>query len=296
MGDDGKVCRFSRPTNGPVLAKRVTPKATGFEVDLYKADGVPQEQAQAMERDYLSKLDSKAATALKLLETGLPDHNWPTEERYYWSRFLLAQMLRSPEDISQLKSSVAEAWSVAIPEIEARYLAQFPHADPSVVAREIERRKDEFALDIIRKLMDHPRVCQTISSMHWLTLKLPEGEVPLLTSDRPVWMTSSLGEEDALILMPLGPRQLFVAASDSSTLLLLRPDIANTINTFVVQHAVKYVYGVTSAVRDFVSEHMSTKRHSTIAERLATARGHRIVSPASPIAEGVRPVSSDREK
>lgn len=288
-GNDGKVCRFSRP-NGVLVAERVVPKATGFEFGLYKADGVPPEQAQSMERDYLSKLDTAAAEALQMLERGLASSQWPTRARYNWSRFLLAQMLRSPEDIAQMKSSVAEAWSNAVPELEARYLALNPQADPSVVKREIERRMDEFALGIVRSLMDHPAVCETISNMLWLVLEVPEGGPSLLTSDRPVWRTTTLLEDDAMIIMPLGPRRLFTAVNDRSTQLRLaagpRRDLVTTVNTLIVEHAVKYVYGDTGAMRDFVSANMSTKRHSSLAELLAVERGHRIVSPESPSAEG----------
>ena len=73
VGQDGRVCRFNRPYRSEVKAKRVAPKGTGFEPSLYEARGLPPERAQAMEKQFMAKLDNSAAEALHLLETEVPD-------------------------------------------------------------------------------------------------------------------------------------------------------------------------------------------------------------------------------
>src|ERR1700730_9592289 len=87
-GSDGCICRFSRPYGDEVKAKRVVPKGTAFERRLYETRGLPHEQAQTMERNFMAKLDSDAAGALALLEAGL---EWTSAARNSWSRFLVAQ-------------------------------------------------------------------------------------------------------------------------------------------------------------------------------------------------------------
>src|SRR5688572_15150668 len=84
-GIDRCVCRFSRPYGKEVKAKRVVPRGTGFEPRLYEARGLSPDRAQAMEKDFMSKLDTMAAEALELLESGLPEKDWTSRHRSSWS-------------------------------------------------------------------------------------------------------------------------------------------------------------------------------------------------------------------
>jgi hypothetical protein len=119
VGDDGRLCRFSRPYGPEVKWKRITPKGTGFEPGLYAMGGVPPDKAQA-------------------------------------------------------------------------------HAD-------------EMALSIARKLMNHEKIGKSFNNMQWHVIDIPEDCEALLTSDRPVWMSASLAEEEAFLTIPIGPRKLFTA-------------------------------------------------------------------------------------
>lgn len=290
VGADGRVCRFSRPYGVEVKAARVVPKATGFEPRLYETSGLPPEQAQTMEKDFMAKLDARASDALGHLEQGLSEEKWTSRPRSSWSRFMLTQMLRTPEDIAQLKSSVRQTWDEAIPGLQEVYAARRSATDPLTVREYLEGQNigqvDEFAFSVARTLMDHSKIGQLLNNMHWLVLDIPDDELPLLTSDRPIWMTSTFTEEDAFITMPIGPRKLFTAVISPTTQhkIKARPprDLVKAVNKIIVQHAVKYVYGLTDAMLPFIQEHMSTKRHSTLLERQAAMRGHEIVARNSP--------------
>jgi hypothetical protein len=87
--------------------------------------------------------------------------------------------------------------------------------------------------------------------------------------------------------MPIGPRALFAATARLETQFRLkarRPgDLVKATNKLTVQHAEKFVYGLTDDMMPFVQKHMSTKRHSTLLERLASHRGHQIVAADSPL-------------
>ena len=198
-------------------------------------------------------------------------------------------MLRAPEDIAQLKSSVGQAWNDAMPEIEAAYAARRTDADPATLAECLEQRNDshdEFALTIARDLMGHTDIGRLLIEMQWLVLDTSQSQIPLLTSDRPVWMTPTLTEDDAFIIMPIGPTKLFAATVHVSTKAQLagrhKRDLVKTMNKLTVQHAVKFVYGQTDSMLSFVQEHMATKRHSTLLERVASFRGQAIVAQDSP--------------
>lgn len=292
-GDDGCVCRFQRIHAGVVKAKRIVPKGTAFEPRLYEMSGLPPERAQAMETYFMAKLDTLAAEALALLEAGLPEQEWTSGPRSAWSRFVLTQMLRTPEDIAQLKSSVREDWSKAVPRLEAAYAAGRTAGMPETVGEYLrqldEGDTDHFALKIARTLMNHPKVGQLINNMHWHVITVPEDVAPLVTSDRPVWTTITLTAPDAFISMPIGPRRLFLAAKQPSTLQHLKnqpvePQVEAR-NLLAIQLAVKAAYGVDDRLLALAQEHLATRRHSSLLELLAAARGHEVVDKDSPVAK-----------
>lgn len=293
LGEDGRVCRFSRPFGAEVKAKRIVPKGTAFEPNLYSVRGKPEEIASAMESKFMSPIDSKAAIALGLLEAELPDSEWEPGPRSDWSRFIWAQSLRTPQEIQQLKSSVKEAWSREIPELEAKYQELRSDNDPPSVDEYLAHLEtggeDYFALGIARRLMDHPKIGQIINNMNWVVLRFEDAEIPLLTSDRPVWMTAALTGAEAFMVMPIGPTRLFVAAPEKATLLRLksrkRRQQAKDVNKLTVQHATQYVYGIDDKMLSFVDKHMSTKRHSTHIERIASMRNFKVVDSRSPAAK-----------
>lgn len=290
-GEDGKVCRFSRPHGDKVVSKHVSARGTGYEEHLYSmraSDGPP---IADMERDFMSRLDSEAARALDLLEQDLPESKWEQRLRSAWSRFLWAQSIRTPSEIAQLKLSVKEAWSAATPGLQEAYETERPEGAPESVddwlATLDPHTEDRFALTIARQSMDHSGIGQIINNMRWKVLDFEGCGIPLLTSDRPVWMTTTLVEPDAFILMPIAPTRLFVATRETETMLRIaaqnRRQQAKNMNKTTVQHAVKFVFGVDDKMKVFVQKHFAARRHSTHMERLAAIRGHSVAAEGSPL-------------
>lgn len=290
-GEDSKVCRFSRPHGDKVVSKRVSPRGTAYEEHLYSMRATDGPPIADMERDFMSQLDSEAAEALVLLERSLPESRWERRLRSAWSRFVWAQSIRTPSEIKQLKSSVKEAWSEATPGLQEAYDSERPEGAPESVddwlATLDPHTEDRFALTIARRSMDHSGICQIINNMRWRVLDFEGCGIPLLSSDRPVWMTTTLAEPDAFIFMPIGPTSLFVATRETETMLRIaaqnRRQQAKNVNRITVQHAVKFVFGVDDKMKAFVQKHFAARRHSTHMERLAAMRGHRVVAKDSPL-------------
>ena len=152
----------------------------------------------------------------------------------------------------------------------------------------IEQRLEGFTSDVTRTIMDHSGIGQIINDMHWLVLDAPP-DFPLLTSDRPVWTTATLTENDAFLLMPIGPHRLFAATVSPATRQRLkarpRRQLVREVNKLVVQHAEKYAYGQTDRALRLVQKHMGERRHSSVLEMVAAAAGHEIIAPNSPLAK-----------
>lgn len=271
---DGEICRFDRPHGRKLKTHYVVPKGTGYEVDLYTIPGVATEGAQAMEKQFMAPIDDDAAKALEFLENHPSDRDWPTKLRSSWSRFLTTQLMRAPEDVEQMKSSIAEEWAKLDPSVIAdragktleEVLAQQGKESPE----EIERQ----ALRILRSLMDHSGIGQVINDMVWSCIEIPPNAYALLTSDRPVWATATLSEADAMISMPVGPKRLFVARRSSYTQLRSTADLAKGANRLVVTHARRYVYGADDLQFKFVEKHMSKIRTPSLLGRLARHYGN----------------------
>lgn len=234
-----------------------------------------------------------AAEALALLQAGLPEQEWTSGRRSAWSRFLLTQMLRAPEDIAQLKSSVKEDWSKVVPEIAeiyaARRTADMAPTIADYLRGQSQAETDEWALEIARVLMNHPRIGQMLNDMHWRVFDIPDSAPLLVTSDRPVWTTITLTESGAFLSMPIGPRKLFFATPDPRTLVRLVASQTDeriaARNLLSIQLAVKNAYGVDDSLLAVAQEHLATKRHSSLLELMAAVRGHRVADPASPSAK-----------
>lgn len=100
-------------------------------------------------------------------------------------------------------------------------------------------------------------------------------------------MTATLTEDDDFLMMAIGPRRHFAATVKPEIQRRLqakrRDELVKDVNKITMQHAEKFVYGQTDDMLPFVQKYMSTKRHSTWLERLASYRGHKIVAPDSPL-------------
>src|SRR5260221_12184957 len=63
-GSDGLLCEMRR-INGRVSARRKHPNATGFEKNLYRTEGLPADQEQHLEVNFMTPLDTAANPAFE---------------------------------------------------------------------------------------------------------------------------------------------------------------------------------------------------------------------------------------
>ncbi|MBB3005466.1 DUF4238 domain-containing protein [Cupriavidus alkaliphilus] len=83
---------------GRLLVERAHPRSTGSLDRLYSLDSVPPERQQQIEKDFLAGvIEAPAGLVLNKMRTSGRGHNLTMEERHVWTRFLMAQRIRSPE-------------------------------------------------------------------------------------------------------------------------------------------------------------------------------------------------------
>jgi hypothetical protein len=70
------------------VPNRKHPNATGFQKNLYRTEGIPADQEQHLEINFMRPLDTAADRALKKIMSGDPTP-WGDEERSAWARYML---------------------------------------------------------------------------------------------------------------------------------------------------------------------------------------------------------------
>jgi Protein of unknown function (DUF4238) len=277
--EDGMLCQFSRPYND-VVAKRKHPEATGYVRRLYEMPGLPPEEAQQIEQTFMQPLDTMAAEALAMLEANDPRLTREAHPRSAWSRFMMSLLMRTPEDIAALKSGVTEEWARAILDLQVKYAARRGPNDPPTIeeymAQQTPDMMAQMAMSLAPTLIDHRKIGKLLNNMRWLVVRITSEAGEFLTSDRPVLMTSTLTEPNAYVMLPIGPKSLFVAVNDTDTQRRIEArdptERVEVVNRFVAGHAVKYVYGRDDSALDHVRTHMGAHPRTSLLEQLTAFR------------------------
>lgn len=260
---DGFIREFSR-RDGMVRSRAASPKSTGYQRGLNTIPGLPPELNDQIEKRFFKVADQTAADALDILESGL--NTFSPRERSGWSRFLMSLMLRTPEDLAELKRRFSELVRSAGEDEERHYASIRDDGDASTFAEwlqsvpsdVIERR----ALDVFTYCIDSPLVGQRLNNMLWTVRRFYQPTYELLTSDRPIVRSHQLDKTDSHIAIAVGPRQLFVAANDMSFIRHVQsaPEglLIKQMNLLTVSRAVKFVYGTDGRQLRFIQNRMST--------------------------------------
>ena len=111
---DGKLCemrRFIGASANPISVLRKSPEYTGWQRDLYKIDGVPDEASQHLEINFMKPLDTRASNALNLLLAG---RDLDREKRSDWTRYVMSRMFRHPFAVNFVNDYFKRMWAAGV--------------------------------------------------------------------------------------------------------------------------------------------------------------------------------------
>ena len=291
-GPDDLVCEIKK-AHGKVEAQRKSPRATGFERDLYRTDGVPN--AQHVEKNFMSPLDNDAARALQKILSG-DGSEWGGAERTAWTTFILSLLFRNPENVTIIKDHIRDLWEQGIAALEANYAERRLPTDPEsfdgYMALTNPAAAEISASNVLMETIANKRVGPTIFDMLWTRHDLKNSKFQLLTSDRPIIMPLGLGNPRAFIVLPVSPTVVFVAAHDRDFADWLagrkHNELAKVFNKAVVCQARKFVWATNDSQLEFIRRHIGTAPDRTIIteaqkqEALAVVRGeHAVENPGT---------------
>jgi len=257
-GPDKRVIEFSRPYKDVVKPRNIHPDGTGYVRGLYRMPGVADEHAEVIEKSFFAKVDDQAAVGLqKLLKTQL--NEWSFELREFWALFVLSMLMRTPETVADVLSSIThnlpEDWARAQKQWEIDHPGEGPLGDyNSTIAK-------QYSLIALRRFIANDVIGQLILNMVSGTMDLSKTPYRLVTSDRPIVMTNGLGYTDSHLAMPLSPTMLFVAANTSGNNELAASHEPSRhclcLQQDQVRRAVKYVWAQDHAHDALITTEMS---------------------------------------
>ncbi|AYG95617.1 DUF4238 domain-containing protein [Brevundimonas naejangsanensis] len=276
--EEGKLAVYQKLPTGEVTVDWKVPKSVGFEPKLYTFPALG-EAATSIETRLFGRLDTEAAKIVqRMIETG--GEELEPDEKQWWSYFLLGMIIRGPESTRALKDAATEMWAAPDPKTQAEYEKRKGPDDPLTMeewliseAGSNERGGQQLGHRLLHSLVMHGGLAERILQMEWFVMVSHDDSEPFLTSDRPIFTSNGIGKENGQILLPIGPRHLFMAFWDRGFARdVTRSPVHHTIDLarkFVTVRAQKYVYASTADESEFVRSWFGYERVTSIGETLA---------------------------
>jgi Protein of unknown function (DUF4238) len=203
----GQLIQYSRPYRD-VIAEPRSPKATGFEPFLYTMNGVPDDQKQTIEKDYMAaKVDDRAARALLVL-LGANTSALTEELRAAWTRFMLAALYRRPAAVAEIGDTFKDVLRQNLL-ADTSYETTRQEGDPATAYEWLEKNHPHLIYDAAKEMLvwatENDRIGNIIINMQWSTLDMSASRHELLTGDMPHLRYYGLKDPRCTILFPLTP-------------------------------------------------------------------------------------------
>lgn len=258
---DQKLSSF-RWAGAKLVSHRYKAKSVAKERHLYSMSRSSVEPDVQVEKGFWGpKVDNPAAVVhAKLLHRGL-DALGP-DEREIWARFLVAQMLRVPSMVRQIRERGREILSAGLDEAPEEYAAVRGEA-PELSFREWVQRHmpdvlDDLGVMTLPQLVFSDKLNPVFLRATW-GIRSVHATFDLLIGDRPLIVAGSLGGS-FLVAVPICPTKMFFALNDRLTLHNLRKRNADAFvrasNLTMVTAADRYVYSTGDCQSSFIKRHL----------------------------------------
>lgn len=294
-GVDGELCQYRKVHNGKVDTKRRHPNATGFRIDLYKIAEIPEQDAQAVEMQFMRLIDEDAYRALEHIKTSA-SKPFPGDLRSAWTRFLLGFLFRNPEAVDQIKRHILLMWKEGIAALQEEYAKNRKPGQPEKLEARVAPAAPHIGFaDFFAGLINNDRLGPAIHDMNFGVIDTAHADHSLLTSDRPLNMPLGLGDENAYIALPIGPRKVFIASRKRELISKVgranKNAIVKMMNLGTVTQAREYVWGLSDAHRTFVQ-----RKIAAIADRTLLTDDQRLEGIAAAKGESVDLLRAEMDK
>lgn len=262
----GKIKQWGRiPYNNKLVCTSVTTAATAYVPGLYSLAHVSDKKAQQIEVELFGKIETAAKPVLdKLISYG--PSILSVEERYSWTIYLNASLLRVPHIVEMVTSSaqerIAQDLSRPIPEFDAAKGDRPENTLYEWALNNALARVANSGLKVLVDLIQSEKAIDRIIHLHWLVKHVSTGPRRLLLGDNPFERVGDLYKSRTIISIPLSPTHLFIA-SDAPDIIdhfarMPARDVVKANNQSSLMNAQRFVYG--EAQHKFVDEYLLRSR------------------------------------
>lgn len=246
--DDGQLSVMRRVHGRKIAPSDKYPAGTGYSTDIYRTEGVPEENAQHLEVRFMSPLDNAANRALERI-LAMDESEWNGGDQKAWAVFLLSLMFRNPETVTELREVISEMWGAGISALEADYENRrrpgYPETFAEFIALTDPAAPQIAATNFLMRTIENERLGPGIVNLYWSVIRTQPNIHPFVTSDRPVVRPLPLANPAAYIALPVDPHTLFLASK--------RWGLEKELSTYPPSELVDNInYAVISQAREFV--------------------------------------------
>ena len=153
----------------------------------------------------MKSVDTDASEALQLIETGDPKIDSDPKHRSAWSLFLITLMTRMPEDVDTLGKILDDDWERDLPKVRQTNADKRKPDDPPTLEEFIEQKDPDhmarWKMNALPVLMNHEKIGQSLNDMRWFVVTMAADAPPLLSSDRPLFVSGAFGAADIASLL-----------------------------------------------------------------------------------------------
>lgn len=252
----GSAVVYRRFPSGLSILKK-PPSAIGFFEDLYANPTEPDvARRQLLESRVFGRIDNDASVVLRSIEnSGKPPHS--DQMRSDWARFLMSLYHRSPRKIRRLQDEVRAKRAEIVASIKAQHIEARDMSDDEIFSLP---DTDRAYVKLVRDLVHSDRVGSHLVQMRWSILRLPNTSHPLLSSDRPLMQSDGIQFDESFIMLPLGPRAIFLAVNDRRIRDALSDlpihKLISTVNHMVVSQAEEFVVAFDETQTRFIDNRL----------------------------------------
>lgn len=271
-GADEQVCvYFKNPRRHEV--RRRHPSGIGYHIDLYTVPGVDLGTATYLEREFFQVTDDLAAKSLAALEESTWNMN--AAVRSGWTRFITSLLHRNPEQISRSLETVSRYVRVCRPLYEGAYRKNKDAASPPTFEEFWAENRPHILgrtwIRLVQSTIDSATVGNHFNGLLWEVFEL-HGDQTFLTGDRPIIMTNGMVNPGSHLSIPIGPRKLFVAATDNQVFRSLRRftsnELASFSNDLIVRQSRRFCIGEDKSHLDLFAARFGEMRPSMPMEEM----------------------------
>ena len=239
------------------------PKSTGGRGGLYFIPMAPAGQQNIMEDVFWKRIDQWGADGLALLRTNNPSAAARINKDRL-ATFIMSFLFRNPNRVKYFNAWAKEHdLNGCLKGDYAKH--RRPHEPASFEEFKVALEQPgmtELGARSLRYMVENKNIRTEILKMEWQVVTVPSTSDPILTSDVPIIVNRALKDDEGCLILPLSTNEFFVAYNlgeidmkKEISELVATGRFVRSMNQYVVEHRIDYVYGVDDSLMAFVARY-----------------------------------------